>query len=110
MNFDLKELEALIKLCRKSGVTSITVDGTAITLAPQAPESPYKRRTKKPTASPFEAALSQAKDEATVAKLKYLQSQHEAKELEKTTTGPSELDLLYWSSGQGDNAESGNGQ
>jgi hypothetical protein len=41
---NLKEFEQLIKMCRKYGVTSATVEGTSINLAEEAPKSNYKKK------------------------------------------------------------------
>jgi hypothetical protein len=41
---DLKQFEQLIKMCRKYGVTSATVEGISLQLADEAPQSNYKRK------------------------------------------------------------------
>lgn len=105
---DLKELEATIKLCRKLGVSTISIEGVTLTLTSEAPASPYKRRKKKEPLSPFEKALAEATDTATRAKLQYMAQQAgqqlsppPANDLE----GPiDELSMLLWSSGSGDGA------
>lgn len=106
---DLKQLEALIKLCRKLGVSNISVDGISLSLTADSPVSNYKRRIKKIPQSPFEKALSEAKDVATRAKIKYAAEQagqpiNVTADPDKDIEGPTELDMLFWSAGSGDNA------
>lgn len=105
---DLKEIERLIKLCRKTGVSSVTVDGVTLTLSPQAPPSSYKRRAKS-APNPFEKALSEAKDAATKAKLKFMSEKHERDEAKKEDVdvngAPNEYDMLFWSVGNSDGAQ-----
>lgn len=106
---DLKELEAIIKLCRKLGVTNIKTDSVDLTLTAEAPASPYKRRTKKAAPSPFEQALSEAKDAASRAKIKYA-AQQAGQPVTANPEGldvngaPDELAMLLWSAGAGDGA------
>lgn len=102
---DIKELEALIKLCRKTGVINLTLEGVSLTLAPEAPQSPYKRRSNKVALTPFEQALAEAKDTTTKAKLKYMAEQA-GQQLAPPTDAPDELAMLLWSAGGGDGAQS----
>lgn len=44
---DLKELTKLIDLCRKKGVSSLTVEGISLTLTAELPASNYKKRVEK---------------------------------------------------------------
>lgn len=99
---DLKYLEQLIKLCRKTGVTQVSVEGVSLTLTPEAPSSPYKRRKRKEALTPFEQAIAQATDVTTKAKLKFMSDQ--TPPASQSLDSPSELDMLLWSSGQGDGA------
>lgn len=105
---DLKQLEQVIRLCRKMGVSTISIEGVTLTLTPEAPVSQYKKRAKKAPLSPFEQALSEAKDVATKAKLQYM-AQQAGQQLTPPPSpgleGPiDELSMLLWSSGGGDGA------
>lgn len=40
---DLKELDKLIALCRKRGITTVKIGELQLTLSDEAPESKYKR-------------------------------------------------------------------
>lgn len=106
---ELKKLEAIVKLCRKAGIISITIEGVSLSLTAEAPKSSYKKRIAKAVPSSFETAYAQATDVATKAKLKYLSEQEKAKAQNKAETdaagAPTELDMLFWSSGSGDGAE-----
>lgn len=48
---DLKHLDKIIALCRRRGVSQITIDGVAIVLG-DAPESTYKKKQKAAEAAP----------------------------------------------------------
>jgi hypothetical protein len=54
----LKDLENLLKVCRKYGVLSFAQEGISLTLAEQQPESRYKKR-QEGTASQAEPELSE---------------------------------------------------
>lgn len=102
---DLKNLEAIIRLCRKTGVSTISIEGVTLTLSPEAPQSPYKKRTAKAPRDPFEQAMSEAKDAATKAKLQYMSNQHkQQEELANPEETLDPLAMLLWSSGAGDGA------
>jgi hypothetical protein len=107
----LKDFEALVKACRKNGISSMTVGDITFTLAPQHPVmTPYKRRkaakeaAESPAADPFLSALQQAKANATRAKEGLTASltqntpppEAPSKHTEDT---PDDLALLLWSSG-----------
>jgi hypothetical protein len=106
VNIDnLKDLEALVKLCRKTGISTITVGDVTVTLA----AAPAKLRRAPKIKDPFENALAEAKDIASRAKIKYQAEQQNAaavSALGMSQNGPSELDMLLWSSG-GSTDESG---
>lgn len=96
---NLKDLENLVKLCRKQGIATITVGDITFTLS----ETPAKQKRIKKIKDPFEQALAEAKDLTTKAKIKYeMEKQNAAavSALGMPQDGPSELDLLLWSSGQ----------
>jgi len=102
---ELKQLEAIIRLCRKTGVSTISIEGVTLTLSPEAPQSPYKKRTAKAPRDPFEQAMAEAKDAATKAKLKYMSEQHKQQEdLTDPSGAPDPLAMLMWSAGGGDGA------
>ena len=106
---DLKELEAVIKLCRRTGVSTLSLEGISLTLTAVPPVSQYKKRQKKQEPSSFEKELAAATDIATKAKIRYNHEQMQKQAPNGAsamgmTDAPDELAMLMWSSGGGDGA------
>lgn len=95
---NLKDLENLVKLCRKQGIATITVGDITFSLS----ETPQKQKKQKKIKDPFEQALAEAQDLASKARLKYEMEQQNAAAVSALgipTDAPSELDMLLWSAG-----------
>lgn len=65
---ELKELQKLIQLCRKSGVTSIKIEGVELTLSEEAP-APAKPRGKSAAKASASEKLTQEDRQALEGQL-----------------------------------------